>query len=340
MRRVMLTMGGFLLVVIAMTTLLSLLLARALDFSAPGPGVVLLAFVLLVAGGVVWTGVRRAAIPIGNLIEAAERVEGGDYGARVPEWGPREMRGLSRAFNAMIARLEADADQRQRLLADVSHELRTPLSVIQGNLEGVLDGVYPADAQHLAPILDETRVLGRLIDDLRTLSLAEAGELPLHREPTDIGLLLRDVCAGFRPQADLAGVTLAVTASDELPSVDADPARTREVLANLLSNALRHTSRGGRVELSAQWSAGDQVAVSVADNGSGMPSEAVERIFDRFYRSPDSPGSGLGLPIAQQLVEAQGGSITARSEPGVGTTIRFTVPVESAYASPDAAPSR
>jgi two-component system, OmpR family, sensor histidine kinase BaeS len=329
-RRVMFTVIAFLVLVIGVTTILSLVLARALDFSAPGPGIVLLAFVLLVAGRLLWTGVRRAAVPIGDLIEAAGRVEAGDYGARVPEWGPREIRGLSRAFNAMTARLEADAEQRQRLLADVSHELRNPLAVIQGNLEGIMDGVYPPDAQHLAPILDETRVLGRLIDDLRTLSLAESGELPLHPEPTDIALLLRDVSASFLPQADAGGVTISVTAPDDLPNVEVDPARTREVLANLLSNALRHTPSGGQVELSAERTPpGESLTVRVADTGTGMPADALERIFDRFYRSPDSPGSGLGLPIAQQLVQAQGGSISAESKPGAGSTITFTLPVGS-----------
>jgi len=329
-RRVMFTVGAFLVLVVGVTTVLSLILASALDFSAPGPGIVLLAFVLLLAGYVLWTGVRRAAVPIGNLIEAAGRVEAGDYGARVPEWGPGEIRGLARAFNAMTARLEADAEQRQRLLADVSHELRNPLAVIQGNLEGIMDGVYPADSQHLAPIVDETRVLGRLIDDLRTLSLAEAGELPLHPEPSDVDHLLRDVSASFRPQADAAGVTISVAAPEGLPNVELDPARTREVLANLLSNALRHTPSAGRVELSAEVTpAGDNITVRVADTGSGMSADALERIFDRFYRSPDSPGSGLGLPIAQQLVQAQGGTISAASSPGAGTTITFTLPLGS-----------
>jgi two-component system sensor histidine kinase BaeS len=326
----MFMLGGFLVVVVGVTTILSLVLARAFDFSAPGPGIVLLALVLLVAGTFLWTGVRRAAVPIGNLIEAAGRVEVGDYAARVPEWGPGEIRGLARAFNAMTARLEADAEQRQRLLADVSHELRNPLAVIQGNLEGIMDGIYPADAQHLAPILDETRVLSRLIDDLRTLSLAEAGELPVHPEPTDLGLLLRDVSASFRAQADAGGVTISVAASDGLTNADLDPARTREVLANLLSNALRHTPSGGRIELSAeQTPSGGGVTVRVADTGNGIPPEALERIFDRFYRSADSPGSGLGLPIAQQLVEAQGGTIRAESTPGAGTTITFSLPLGS-----------
>src|SRR5207249_110092 len=157
--------------------------------------------------------IRRLVIPLGDLIDAAQRVEAGDYGARVRPRGPRELRALARAFNAMSERLETSEEQRRRLLADVTHELRTPLTIMQGNLEALLDGLYPADAQHLEPILDETRVISRLVDDLRTLSLAEAGALTLHREPTDIGQLVADSVGSFRPQADGAGVGLAIAKS-------------------------------------------------------------------------------------------------------------------------------
>ena len=151
---------------------------------------------------------RRAAAPVGDLIEASGRVESGDFSTRVPERGPREVRTLARAFNDMSARLEEVEQQRRSALADVSHELRTPLTVIQGNLEALLDGVYPADAAHLQPILEETRLMERLIEDLRTLTLVEAGSLVLHREPTDLGALLNEVAAGYRSQADEAGVAL------------------------------------------------------------------------------------------------------------------------------------
>jgi signal transduction histidine kinase len=211
----------------------------------------------------------------------------------------------------------------------VSHELRTPLTVIQGNLEALLDGVYPADAAHLEPILAETRILERLIEDLRTLTLAEAGSLVLHREPTDLGALMTDVAASYRSQAEQSGISLSVIAADDLPILDIDPARIREVISNLLTNALRHTPRDGKVELSAAF-AGDQVEVTVHDTGSGIPADQLGRIFDRFYRSPDSPGSGIGLPIARSLVEAHGGAMTAESSPGAGTTIRCTLPSGSA----------
>ena len=292
---------------------------------APTIAIGLLAVILLVMVG---SAISRAAAPVGDLIEASGKVEEGDFSARVPERGPREVRALARAFNAMSEKLEETERHRRSALADVSHELRTPLTVIQGNLEALLDGVYPADAEHLQPLLDETRVLERLIEDLRTLTLAEAGSLVLHREPTDLGALLTDVAASYRGQADQAGIALTVTAPDSLPALDVDPARIREVVSNLLTNALRHTPRGGKVELSAAL-ADDHVEVTVHDTGSGIPPDQLERIFDRFHRSHDSPGSGLGLPIARSLVEAHGGTMAATSEPGAGTTIRVALPINS-----------
>jgi signal transduction histidine kinase len=290
--------------------------------------VVLIGILVLFLLSGVARAVRRAAAPVGELIEASGRVEAGDFSTRVPERGPREVRHLARAFNSMSARLEEIEQQRQSSLADVSHELRTPLAVIQGNIEALLDGVYPADAEHLEPILEATRDLERLIEDLRTLSLAEAKRLVLHREPTDLATLLPDVVAGYRNQAEQAGVQLIVSVADAVPVMDVDPARIREVVANLLANALRHTPSGGSVDLAARLT-GNEVEVTVRDTGSGIEPAELDRIFERFYRSPDSPGSGLGLSIARDLVQAHGGTITASSEAGRGTTIRFTLPLAS-----------
>ena len=270
-------------------------------------------------------GIRRLVVPLGDLIEAAESVEAGNYAVRVRARGPRELRSLARAFNAMSARLESSEKQRQQLLADVTHELRTPLTVVQGNLEALLDGVYPADAPHLAPILDETRVLSRLVDDLRTLSIAEAGALALHREPTDIGALIADSVASFRAQADVAGIAL-VTEAAALPPADVDAVRLREVLSNLLANALRYTPRGGSVRVSASGSDG-HLRIAVRDTGPGIAADALPHVFDRFYKSDESRGAGLGLAIAKSLVVAHGGEISASSEPGKGTEMRFTLPV-------------
>jgi len=308
------------------------LIGSALGAGRSAPGAILIGLLVLLVLAMLGRVVRRLAAPVGDLIEASGRIEAGDFSTRVQEAGPREVRALARAFNAMSARLEEAEQQRRSALADVSHELRTPLTVIQGNVEALLDGVYPADAAHIEPILAETRILERLIDDLRTLTLAEAGSLVLHREPTDLANLLNEVAASYRPQADEAGITLDVTAPDDLPSVDIDPTRIREVVSNLLTNALRHTPRGGAVELSAALEDG-QTAVTVRDTGSGIRADQLDRIFDRFYRSPDSPGSGLGLPIAKSLIEAHGGTIRASSVIGAGTVIAFVLPTAEQAAS-------
>lgn len=272
-------------------------------------------------------GIRRLVVPLGDLIEAAENVEAGNYAVRVRPRGPRELRSLARAFNSMSARLEGSEQQRQQLLADVTHELRTPLTVVQGNLEALLDRVYPADAEHLAPILDETRVLSRLVDDLRTLSIAEAGALALHREPTDITGLVADAVASFRTQADSLGVALVIETAPALPHADIDPVRVREVLSNLLANAIRYTP-GGTIRVGASFADG-QLSVFVRDTGPGIAADALRHVFDRFYKSDDSRGAGLGLAIARSLVVAHGGQITATSEPGQGTEMRFTLPISA-----------
>jgi signal transduction histidine kinase len=284
---------------------------------------------LVVVYGFLFTArsLRRLAAPTGDVIEAVGRVADGDLSTRVRERGPREARALARAFNAMTTRLEAGEEQRRRLLADVSHELRTPLSVVQGNLEAIVDGVHPADEAHLAAILDETKVLSRLVEDLRTLSLAESGALALHRESLDVDALVRETVESFASQAEPAGVALEAKVSSGLPQVDADPVRAREILSNLIANALRYTPRGGTVTVEARAEDG-AVAVDVRDTGAGVAPETVGRIFDRFYKSPESRGAGLGLAIAKQLVEAHGGQISATSVVGEGTVVHFTLPVD------------
>jgi signal transduction histidine kinase len=246
----------------------------------------------------------------------------------VQERGSRELRRLARSFNAMAERLAANEEQRRNLLADIAHELRTPMTVIQGATEGMLDGVYPADPEHLEPVLDHTRVMARLLDDLQILSTAEAGALRLHRQPTDPEELVQDAVAAIRPRGDAAGLRLESRVAPGLPPVDVDPVRVGEVLANLLQNAVRHTPPGGSVTVTAELD-GEAVAFSVADTGPGIPQELLGQVFDRFVRSADSGGAGLGLAIARSLVEAHGGTIAAERPPGGGTTIRFTVPATS-----------
>jgi len=287
--------------------------------------------VILLAGGLaIVFGIRLArgvGPPLDALVDAAGRVEQGDYAARVPEItrGPRELRGLIRAFNTMTARLESDESQRRRLLADVSHELRTPLAVIQGNAEAIIDGVYPADAEHLGTILEETRVLSRLIEDLRTLSLAEAGTLALHREPTDLSIVVAEVGRSFEQLAAIGGANVELDLPDDLPLLNVDPIRIREVLANLVANGLRYVGSGGTVRIVGR-ATGDAVLLEVADDGPGIPADLLPTVFDRFAKSPESRGTGLGLAIAKAIVEAHGGRISADSLPGQGTTIGIQLP--------------
>ena len=278
--------------------------------------------------------VRRLIGPIYELVLATRRIEDGDYTARVgePVRAPRELRELSHGFNTMAARLEADESQRRVFMADVSHELRTPLTVVQGNIEAIVDGVHPADAAHLAAILDETRVLGRLVDDLRTLAQSEAGTLQLHPEPTDPGLLIADVARSFATVAGTTGATIAIAPAeadqDDLPLLDVDPIRIREVLTNLVANALRYTPPGGTVTIAGRTEPdGRWLRIEVRDSGPGLAPEVAEHVFDRFAKSADSGGSGLGLAIARYLVEAHGGEIGLISPPGGGTTAWFRLPL-------------
>ena len=274
---------------------------------------------------------RSITRPVGALGAAAARVEDGDYAVRVeqPTGGPGELRTLVSTFNTMAERLESEDAARRRLLADISHELRTPLAVIQGNLEALLDGVYPSDEAHLRPILEETRVLERLIDDLRTLSLAESGALPLHREPTDPAALLEDVAASHRATAEGAGVSVTVRAARGLPAIDVDPVRMRQVVSNLVDNAIRAmAAEGGSIELSAEARAGT-IGIAVTDDGPGIPAELRSSVFERFTKSATSRGSGLGLAIAHAIVTAHGGTIgVAEGRGGRGTRIEIELPVE------------
>ena len=288
----------------------------------PVPLVILFVGLILIA-----RSLRHVALPFGDMLEAAGRVADGDYSTRVDERGPREVRALARAFNSMAARLQAHDEQRRNLLADVTHELRTPLTVIQGNLEGLLDGVYPRDDAHLTPILEETRVLSRLIDDLRTLALTESGALVLQREPTDLATLTNETVASFHAQADAAGVELSAEVGANLPMLEVDPARIRQVLENLIANALRYTPRGGTIRVRCYAEKTPRVTMAVCDSGAGIPHEELPHIFERFYKSRDSKGTGLGLAIAKNLVAAHGGEISAQSEPGAGTQIQFSLPV-------------
>ncbi len=277
-------------------------------------------------------GLRRASIPVSDLLEAADRVAEGDFSARAREQGPGEVRAVARAFNTMAERLQIQDTQRRNLLADVTHELRTPLTVIQGILEALLDGVYPADEANLRSLLDETQMLSRLVDDLRMLTLAESGALQLRKEPTDLAALIQETASAFQVQAQTAIIRIKVIAEPQVPWLNVDPERIRQVLVNLLNNALRYTPPEGTIQIRywVKTENGDrQAAIEVTDSGVGIQPEDLAHIFDRFYKSRDSGGMGLGLAIAKSLVGAHGGTIRALSTPGKGTTISIFLPLSA-----------
>jgi two-component system, OmpR family, sensor histidine kinase BaeS len=272
---------------------------------------------------------RRFGFPLRAVMEAADRVADGDYSVRVGLHGPPPIRALAHAFNTMTERLERNDLQRRNMMADVAHELRTPLTVIQGRVEGLLDGVYPRDDAGLGLVLEETRVLSRLIDDLRTLALSEAGALKLEKEATDVAALARDVAEAFAADARAGQISISIDVRGEVSAaIDVDPVRIREVLTNLVSNALRHTGAGGAVTIAVSRADRHALSVAVTDTGAGMTADEAARVFGRFYKGSESRGSGLGLAIAKGLVAAHGGSIGVNSEPGRGTTITFTLPAD------------
>jgi len=231
----------------------------------------------------------------------------------------------ARSARSLNRRLRAAEAARRSFVGDLAHELRTPLAIIRGQAEGIADGVYPGDAEHMAPILDATRSLELLVDDLANLALNQTGGLALRREPVDLAVLVNDTLVSFQPAATAKGVKLIEDVAADVPAVDADPARLRGVLGNLLANAIRHTPAAGSVRISARAS-GETVQLKVADDGEGIPPDLLPRVFDRFTRAPGSPGSGLGLAIAREVVQAHGGVIDLTSEVGKGTTVRVELP--------------
>jgi signal transduction histidine kinase len=288
---------------------------------------------------------RQISRPMGQLTRAAQSLASGDMSARVRPSALREVGELAVAFNSMAETLVQADQQRRQLTADVAHELRTPLSIIKGRLEGIQDGVYTPDAPQIEGLLGEVALLERLIDDLRLLALAEAGQLPLYAEAVDPAQLSRDAASSFAQEAAGRGVTLRlVEPADELPEITVDPQRIAQVLGNLLGNALRHTPAGGGVTLRVTQDEGrwmkdeDRAATAfilfeVSDTGDGIAPADLPHIFDRFYRADrararSSGGAGLGLAIARRMVEAHGGEIRAESEPGAGTTVSFIIPVQ------------
>ncbi|MGI9606515.1 MAG: sensor histidine kinase [Acidimicrobiales bacterium] len=268
----------------------------------------------------------NVAVPVRSLIVTTEQLAAGEYSARAAASSSRVFAPIVRALNSMASRLEDSDDQRRRLLADIGHELRTPLTVIRGELEAIVDGVREPDRAAIGELLGDVDVMERLLDDLRTLSTAEAGMLELFLEPTDLIRLASDATDRFAADAEALGVDLRLAADHPVDAlVEVDSVRVREVLSNLIVNALRATKHGDSIEVGVEIAEGD-VVLRVADTGVGVATEDLERVFDRFHKGRDSNGSGLGLTISRRLVEAHGGTIAMESRMGEGTTVRVRFP--------------
>lgn len=304
--------------------------------------------VMILFGFSAFTLYTRFGRPLGQIFSAIDSVAEGDLSVRVPDDNSPQFQELIKRFNKMVIELQRAEQQRRNLTADIAHELRTPLHIIQGNLEGILDGVYQPSADHINNTLDETRLLSRLVNDLQTLSLAETGQLPLHPTRFLLADLMQDLTTSFSSQAAAEGIELRTHISNTGMELSADYDRLNQVLSNLISNALRHTPRGGQISIDAAWENGEQqtVTIHVKDSGQGIPAEDLPFIFDRFWRGDRSrtgrANSGLGLAITKQLVQAHGGTIDVQSKINEGTVFTITLPLKdlNAEASGPAAPAQ
>jgi two-component system, OmpR family, sensor histidine kinase BaeS len=274
---------------------------------------------------------RTLTRPIRELTEATNAVAGGDLGLQVSVHSHDELGALAASFNKMSTDLANSTETRKQMTADIAHELRTPLSLILGHAEAVHDGVLPPTRQNFEIVREEATRLEHLVDDLRLLSLADAGELSINPSLVSPQKLLSDIQAIYQHSAERKNVKINVVAASDTPVLNIDPVRMSQVLTNILDNALQHTPEGGNINLSAR-KADEGVELSIQDSGPGIPDEDIERIFNRFYRSDvsrhrDDGGSGLGLAIAKSIVQAHNGQIKAESAPGVGLTVKIYLPI-------------
>lgn len=304
------------------------LLVARINRVALTAGLIAGGFSLLLALLLAYTLLR----PVYALTRAASRLGSGDLSQRVPVQGNDELAALGRTFNQMAGSLEQAEESRRAMTADIAHELRNPLAVQRANLEALQDGIYPLNVENLQPVLEQNLLLTRLVEDLRTLALADSGQLELECTPTDLPSLVASVVERFRPQAGARQINLEVhTPHPPFPRLNLDPFRIEQILGNLLSNALRYTPAGGRVILDFSLDAGS-CSLAVHDSGPGIPPEVLPHLFQRFYRaerarSRSAGGSGLGLAIARQLAEAHGGSLAAANHPAGGAVFTLTLPL-------------
>jgi signal transduction histidine kinase len=274
---------------------------------------------------------RRILAPVKALTIAAKHLGKGDFSQRVRIRDKSEIGELAVTFNSMANDLERDEKLRRNLVADVAHELRTPLTNVRGYLEAIRDGVLQPDDNTISSIYEETMLLSRLVNDLQELSLAESGELKLYCQAEEVPELIRQAMSAIQAKAAAKGLSLSENIPDNLPAVYVDSLRIKQVLLNLLENALVHTPANGTITVSAKKNGG-WVVVSVSDTGEGIPEEDMPNIFERFHRvdksrSRATGGTGLGLTIAKYFVEAHNGKIKVQSKLGKGSRFTFTIPV-------------
>ena len=291
----------------------------------------ILVVTVVAVGAGVWMS-RSLSAPLREMESAAGAIGRQELSTRLSPHGSQEMIAVGTAFNHMAAQLEEAESLRQNLLADVAHELRHPIHILQGNLQAMLDDVYPLNKEEIGRLSDQARLLTTLVDDLRILAQAEAHRLPLEKGSTDMAVLVKDTAAGFKPLVAAKEIELRVELLGAMPVMEVDPGRLRQVLGNLLGNALLHTPDGGAITVCAEQKEAT-FFISVTDTGSGIAAGDLPHVFDRFYRadparSRDTDGSGLGLAIAQAIVAEHGGEITASSPgPGQGSTLVICLPI-------------
>lgn len=301
-------------------------LSRAAILAAVISGLFAFVLAMFLAGGLVK--------PVKELTTASAKLAQGDLNQRVQTKGNDEISRLGKTFNQMAESLQKAEEARKAMTADIAHELRNPLAVQRANLEALMDGVYPMTVENLTPVLEQNQLLTRLVEDLRTLALADAGQLSLEMIPTRLGEVCQRVVDSMRPHIENQTLQLSFqqsnAESEKFDWVLGDPQRLEQILGNLLSNARRFTPEGGKIEVRV-FDAGSDVIVQVEDSGAGIPEEALPYVFERFYRADRSRsrsegGSGLGLAIARQLARAHGGELEAANSPGGGAVFTLRLP--------------